>query len=84
MKVGDLVVVQKPRPCCGSTHSMGRIFIVVAMRRTSGHCAICDGGVSFTTAASANGETWYEVSRLRVIPPFPELIDELIADEVTV
>lgn len=41
IKVGDLVVVVKPQPCCGSSRAIGRIHTVHGIARTPFTCTEC-------------------------------------------
>lgn len=82
MKVGDLVVVVKPRPCCGSLTGMGRVFRIAQMGRFGWECDEC--GVADSTALYARiakGKLGGNaVVRLRVIPPLQDLekqVDEM-------
>lgn len=69
--VGDLVVVVRPRGCCGNTDAIGEVYRVSRLFDRS-KCACC--GVFYGTfAADEGGWMRADVSRLRRIPPLSEL-----------
>jgi len=41
IKKGDLVMVVRPAPCCGSSGGLGRAFIVDVLDRTDTHTNCC-------------------------------------------
>jgi hypothetical protein len=77
IKVGDLVVVVRPRRC-GCAHSIGWVFKVasVAPSPRGGYCAMCgkdtfEPGTLRAYNEAADG--YSELSRLKRIPPLGEL-----------
>lgn len=74
--VGDLVQVVKPKPCCGSTASMGQIFRVANIRGGDwvlGPCWHCRADLCVPHAQDPADGLWAEISRLKRIPPLSEL-----------
>lgn len=84
MKVGDLVVVVKPSPCCGKTAAVGRVFVIANFYQGLVTCYSCNQLFSGELARAVGDFGGITRRRSMRTPPFPELIDELIADEVTV
>ena len=78
IKVGDLVVVMRPKRC-GCNNSIGRIWVVKDLNsdERSGRCTEC-GVVTYPpvtpTAHISNG--YAELWRLKRIPPLSELEGE--------
>lgn len=72
---GDLVVVDKPMPCCGATDGMGWIFTVAGLRlQKNVTCIACGGDYGSDVVAHEHGRIIpVRVSRLRRIPPPSEL-----------
>lgn len=74
IKVGDLVVVVKPTPCCGSTGAMGEFFRVGEIVVCEGSCNDCGVEGSPELCAVIEGEDeGAPLSILRRIPPLAEL-----------
>ena len=68
IKAGDLVMVVKALPCCGSAAAVGTIFKVESFGGR-GRCVYCKAVRIVTTARRENGFV-YELSRLiRIDPP---------------
>lgn len=94
IQVGDLVYVKNANVCCGG--AVGTIFKVTKLRppkrQKAGHwvCSWC-GAEGFndissnttTVAEGFNGSRGMPITRLRRIPPFPELKDERHDEEIT-
>lgn len=79
IKVGDLVIVVKPTPCCGNEAVVGAPFIVsrIAMAKGRFHCSHCN--TTWPSQMVADGlhkHFVYQLWRLKRIPPLEEL-DEL-------
>ena len=75
--VGDLVMVVRPAPCCGNAAGAGTVFRVESIT-DDGHCLKC--------AKYPLRGAWPRgviMSRLKRIPPFPELADERHDEEIT-
>lgn len=73
IKVGDLVVVVKPKECCGQvSEANGTAFVVNGFSMGVWHCAWC--GVP-RQAELAHGGSYkrIETYRLKRIPPLSEL-----------
>ena len=89
IKVGDLVQIVKPSPCCGSYKNVGKIYTVAAVNATPPytHCAGCfkprqpNGYLRLSSDSPDNGhiEQW----RVRKIPPLSELEGEKRDEEIT-
>jgi glutamate/tyrosine decarboxylase-like PLP-dependent enzyme len=78
IKVGDLVMVVKPAPCCGSNNSLGRVFTVGSREPKSKlWCPKC-GHVSHRTDVHAVdvGVAFVQAERLIKIDP-PALTESL-------
>lgn len=73
--VGDLVMVVRPSPCCGSDLAVGRrIFTVAALDFDSGTCSGCGAHIPSVKAAfNENNGKHYQLNRLKRIPPLDEL-----------
>jgi hypothetical protein len=74
IKIGDLVQVVKPVPCCGSITPMyGHIFVVTGFERCGeGYCKICDARLpAWRGVLGGENRVWEE--RLKRIPPLEEL-----------
>ena len=71
IKAGDLVVVVKPRLCCGDQSSIGGIFVVgkFIQRSSCGKCGVQSG--LFATVKGSYKHC--EVQRLKRIPPLEKL-----------
>lgn len=79
IKLGDLVMVVKPKPCCGEASSMGILFITDDPRLEVSHvkCHNC-GFVDFDLSNYFlfNGRGCAHVSRLKKIDP-PALDEDI-------
>lgn len=77
IRVGDLVLVAKPTPCCGNTEHVGIIFTVSKLSRLNVRdCWYCSHRyVEPMAAIDENGDE-YLISRLRRIPPIADLEKE--------
>ena len=73
--VGDLVMVVRPSPCCGSDLAVGRrIFTVASLDFDSGTCSGCGANIPPVKAAfNENNGKHYQLNRLKRIPPLSEL-----------
>lgn len=79
IKPGDLVMIVKPLPCCGSTRSLGKPFTVLGIGLQAGHevvvCPNCLASIknldTILFGEAQNGELGYcERSRvIRIDPP---------------
>ena len=80
IKVGDLVMVVKPKTCCGSPKSIGRIHTVTGFYEIC-QCDAC-GYINHTTCAMVDGK--HEARPLSVLKKInPPPIKESIEREVT-
>lgn len=80
IKVGDLVVIARPTPCCGNEGNVGIVFVVSGIDY-GGSCSYCSR--PHPRAAGAFGKSdghMTQVSRLKRIPPLKEL-DDVKRDE---
>lgn len=81
VKIGDLVMVIKPTPCCGSTRSLGMVFKVESMELLEGaKCSVCGGILEKRyeyagdgTVAENGRPKVCQSYRLKVIPGIEEL-----------
>ena len=76
IKVGDLVIVVKPRICCGEPTALGAVFKVTSFRLSSGHCKYCKTRIIGATQAVGWNKP-IRIERLRRIDPLsdPEAIE---------
>ena len=84
IKVGDLVVVIKPQPCCGRTDSIGYIFVVAGLDSEPGGCSACGEELAALGLLDPADGMYVMASRCIVIPPLPELEDIKHEEEITV
>jgi hypothetical protein len=84
IKVGDLVMVVRPRYCCPHKNPhLGTIFKVSKLLTTTAPCDEC-GDRSPIDSALAEGMTaGYNVLRLKRIPPLDELERDQIVKKLT-
>jgi hypothetical protein len=77
IKAGDLVMVVKPAPCCGSTKAIGWTFVVSSIERRPGACLSCNAIVDDDMRAWGLKRWGILVSRLiRIDPPaLPESVE---------
>ena len=69
---GDLVMVIKPKSCCGAGQ-IGFIFIAEDVRRGEGTCAHCGDKDNDWSAKVSGVDGWVQTYRLKRIPPQTEL-----------
>lgn len=82
IRVGDLVMIVRPTPCCGTEDVIGpRIFIVSHVETTSTHCAHCLHDKGVQTIVYGNGV--YPADRLRLIRIDPPAITQDTLEEIT-
>jgi len=74
IKAGDLVMVVKPRQCCGSSHAIGKVFLVVSVGIETVNCSICGKEEKMVVARVSTG-LMGDISRLKKIPPLSDLED---------
>ena len=72
IKVGDLVVVVKPRGC-GCTINLGRVFRVLNFGIWNARCSACRHILPKIFMAEADEIYAFEPYRLKRIPPLEEL-----------
>ena len=75
IKVGDLVMVVLPAPCCGSATDCGKVFKVSRFSSKPPHCGNCNAPCE-TLACSDTPYVKTELSRLKRIDP-PAIGDSL-------
>ena len=81
IKAGDLVMVVRGSPCCGSTHAIGTAFVVDSVAIALGTCRHCGANETSLSARtgkrSERGLVACLVSRLiRIDPPaLPESVE---------
>lgn len=92
ISVGDLVVVVKPKPCCGKGKpALGFVFRVLEIRKSKGlHCSGCGKQDAEQSLIAVSGEKHgknqmvYEIYRLKRIPPLDELEGEKTQENLRV
>lgn len=85
IKIGDLVMVVKPMPCCGYSGALGKVCIVVDRHiREMGECVHCGHTEKNVNAVALDDGHVRNIARLIKIDP-PSLQDETITEkELTV
>ena len=85
IKVGDLVVVIKPRECCPEHSNLGFIFQVAKITHGEAYCYYCkrDHEHSMTIAWADDGLRGASLPRLILIPPLSELEGEKRDEGIT-
>lgn len=82
IKAGDLVMVVRPKPCCGASEDIGAIVQVLYLDGAPGECEDC--GTSYTSLDAVYaedhgiGKCWaHDISRLIRIDPsaLPESVE---------
>lgn len=69
IKVGDLVMVVKPAPCCGCPGGIGDIFIAEKVEKDFCICPECGKKIETIFALDAAHGEWAEIERLIKIDP---------------
>jgi len=86
IKLGDLVMVVRGKPCCGNTNTLGYIFTVsefFLFKGGIGCCLFCSApSKPAILAAPEKGGNGYYLSMLKKIDPPDE--NQFIRDEVEV
>ena len=84
IKIGDLVVVVRPAPCCGKSDRLGHFYTVIDGPRTEFVRCECGSRRPNTNSVTLDdpNESSCQVFRLKRIPPFPELKDERHDEEI--
>jgi len=72
LSVGDLVMVIKPKSCCGAGQ-IGFIFIVEDVSMGEGACVHCGAEGADWSAKVSGVDGWVQTYRLKRIPPQTEL-----------
>lgn len=68
IKRGDLVMIVRPKPCCGYSGTLGQSFEVLALKNDDGRCFHC--GLEYSVYCAQRSENdWVPVSRLIKINP---------------
>lgn len=81
IKVGDLVVIVRPRPCCGSADSIGKIRRVIGVPiypTTTCDCGLRWIGGAYGAEVLLSSGSVCQISRMKRIDPLPspEAVDE--------
>lgn len=73
-KVGDLVMVVKPKSCCGYSGALGHIFTVTSLTHSAPTttCVQCGERRHSKDDVELDGVSWAQPHRLRLIPPLSE------------
>ena len=74
-KVGDLVMIVKPKACCGYDGALGHVFGVTSVSPGYFHttCVQCGDRRKTFNEVELNGQSWAQTYRLRLIPPLSDL-----------
>jgi hypothetical protein len=84
IKTGDLVVVVKPSLCCGNTKHLGTVVRVADVQHIDGRpCRYCGDDRSGLGAWDDDRVGWWDLPRLKRIPPLDELERDKIVEELT-
>jgi hypothetical protein len=70
IKVGDLVLVVRPRLCCGHDFKLGLIFTALSVQKIGGLCTFC--GKDGDEEVVSGGDFRILRNRLKRIPPLDE------------
>ncbi len=75
MKVGDLVYVAEPTPCCGNDKYLGLYFTLKTLRPAKNGITTCWTCMTVTPCGLTGGgeKHCFRAHRLRVVPPLKEL-----------
>ena len=86
LKRGDVVMVVKPKPCCGAEVALGRIFTITDIGSHTPVRCLCCGTMDHRTAQYVgNSDGHYrEAYRLIKIDPPANMKDEETRKELTV
>jgi hypothetical protein len=81
-KVGDLVMLVKPKTCCGYSGALGHIFSITSMLPSYAYttCVQCGDRRKAHQEVELDGISWAQEYRLRLIPPLSD--DETTEREV--
>lgn len=73
-KIGDLVMVVKPKYCCGYDGALGRILRVTSLIPGYGitTCVQCGHRRDASGDVELDSGSWAQKSRLRLIPPLQD------------
>lgn len=72
IKAGDMVVVVRPRACCGATDALGMVFKVKEVRyQTTAGCPFCRVAATGFLAIRPDGRGGL-ISRVKKIEPLPD------------
>ena len=79
-KPGDLVMIVKPKRCCGYDGALGHMFTVTSVTPVFSYttCTQCGDRRKSGNEVELNGESWAQTFRLRLIPP---LQDDIAIEE---
>ena len=85
IKVGDLVQVVRPSPCCGASEHIGKVFVVAWIDEAEGPCSWCgrDDLVKVIAGPEEYPDDGYSFGELKRIPPIEELDDVKRDEEIT-
>ena len=81
---GDLVMIIRPSPCCGSMDDVGKIFKVSCMTDGNGSCAYCGASHGGLRAHNPEDGWFYRTSRLKKIKPLDERQEDRVLEELFV
>lgn len=76
IKVGDLVMVVRPMPCCGGMKGVGKIFVVEDIEEGIGQCEEFFIQAFSLDALQKGTDIWWPIKALKKIDP-PEEGDSL-------
>lgn len=75
IRADDLVMVSKPKQCCGATSNLGRIFTVAKVVTDYSVCGDCGHVNEVTELATENAAYGFQTAILSKIKPLPESVD---------
>jgi len=84
IKAGDLVMVVKPKPCCGRTGAIGRTYTVSLIETCEAGCGACGKSLRITMVSGLNHDEGFCITQLKKIPPLTEPESILEQDSIPV
>ena len=83
IEVGDLVYVIRSTPCgcSGPSQSLGTIFRVASIDFIPTYCTDCFAPIPTSICASRYDGYWFDLIRLKKIPPLDELNSMMLEEE---
>ncbi len=74
IEVGDLVIIVKPKQCCGDAQGLGKIFRVIKIKHQAAgaRCVRCKSVRPSMTIAMRGVKHGAEMSRIKKLPDLSE------------